>query len=83
MNKHEWQAAAYNAARRALKYLKGQPFVAETLLAAVLNYVPEPHDRRAFGGVICRLKADRVIVLCGYGRAKTSHGSVKPKWLAL
>ncbi len=82
MNKHEWQSAAYNASRRALKYLKGQPFVSETLLAAVLNYVPEPHDRRSFGSVIRRLKSDGIIVPAGVGRAKTSHGAIKPKWRA-
>lgn len=81
MNKHEWQDRAYFAAKKALRYFKGQPFMAEALLAAVLRYVDPPADARSWGGVIRRLKADRVIVLCGYGRAKTSRGSVKPKWL--
>lgn len=82
MNKHEWQAAAYNASRRALKYLKGEAFVAEVLLRGVLNYIPEPHDRRAFGGVVRRLASEGIIAPAGFGRAATSHGSIKPKWRA-
>jgi len=77
--KSEWADQAYWAATKALRYVKG-PFLGEDLLKKVLKYVDEPADRRAWGHVIRRLHADKVIYHYGFGRAKSSNRAVKPVW---
>lgn len=82
MNKTEWQQEAIYAARRALRYMKA-PFLAETLLEAVLKYIPAPSDKRSFGHVIRKLEREKVIQWAGIGQARTSNGQWKPKWRAV
>lgn len=80
MNKSEWLDQAYYAAVKALRYTN-KPFLAEELYQKVLKYVDEPVDARAWGHVIRRLHADKAIYRHGVGAAKTSHYSLKPKWV--
>lgn len=81
MNKSEWLDQAYYAAVKALRYTN-KPFLAEELYQKVLKYVDEPVDARVWGNVIRRLHADKRIYQYGFGRAKTSHYSAKPLWIA-
>jgi hypothetical protein len=80
MNKSEWLDQAYYAAVKALRYTN-KPFLAEELYQKVLKYVDAPADARAWGHVIRRLHADKVIQRNGVGAAKTSNRSLKIKWV--
>ena len=76
----EWQSAAYNVVRRLLRNRKGQHLLAEELLPLVVCKIGEPADRRSFGHVIKRLHADGVMTRAGFGRARSSNNSAKPRW---
>lgn len=78
-----WQDAAFFAARKVLRRHKGCVLLAEDILRPVIDTVGEPADRRSFGGVIRRLRADGHIKPSGVGRARSSHGSLKPRWRAV
>ncbi len=71
----------YYAAQRALKYVRHGTFLAEHLLEYAENYLDAPiPDKRAFGPVIRCLINDRWIQFVGAGHAKTSNGSLKPRY---
>lgn len=80
MNKSEWLDQAYYAAQKALRYTN-KPFLAEELYQKVLKYVEPAQDARAMGNVIRRLHSAGAIKRHGVGAAKTSHYSLKPKWV--
>lgn len=82
MDKYAWQAAAFYSAKRIIsrKY-RNRAFLAEHLLADVIKDIGETVDFRAFGGVVRSLSADGFIKRAGYAAAKSSNGSIKPKWI--
>lgn len=79
MTRDQWCSLAYFAAKKIVRYSK-KPFLAENLLAKVIDQVGEPVDARSFGTVICELRDDRVIEKVGYAAAKSSNYSQKVKW---
>lgn len=82
MNKDEWMSAALFSAKKIVKRWKRSysTFTAEQLLREVEKDIGDAHERRWFGATILTLKADRVIARCGYSPAKSSHGSMKPRY---
>lgn len=82
LDKYSWSAAAYYSAKRiiARKY-RAKSFLAETLLADVVKDIGECFDYRVWGGVVRCLSSDGYIKINSFGRAKSSRGSFKPKWV--
>ncbi|CAL1778204.1 hypothetical protein BRC2024_HCTLARHO_CDS_0014 [Acinetobacter phage vB_AbaS_Silvergun] len=82
MDKQAWQNAAFFTAKRIIanKY-RSRAFLAEELLADVVQAIDDVFDRRAWGGVIRTLSSDGYIRRNGYAAAKSSNGSGKPVWI--
>lgn len=86
MNKDEWMSAALFSAKKIIarwRKRKAKAFTAEQLLIAVEADIGAAHERRWFGATILALKSAKLIARSGYGPAKTSHGSIKPKYVAV
>jgi hypothetical protein len=58
-------------------------FLAEDVVKASKNEVPEPHDNRAWGAIFHKAAKAGLINKIGFKPAKTSHGSPKPLWGSL
>ena len=82
MNKDEWMSAALFSAKKIVRRWRNdsRPFTAEKLLLSVEADIGPANERRWFGATILALKADKTIIRCGFGPAKSSHGSIKPKY---
>ena len=58
-------------------------FLAEEVIKASKDELPQPHDNRAWGAIFHKAAKAGVINRVGFKGAKTSHGSPKPLWGSL
>lgn len=79
---HDWIAQACRAVLIYAKCVEGQSWMVESARAfAEANGLPIPPDKRAWGHVVRKLRAEGKITSAGYGSAASSNGSPKVRWV--
>ena len=75
-----WGEKAYQFLTEFAK--KNKVFIAEDVRKASIGIIPDPSDRRAWGGIYTRARKEGLIRKIGHASAKASkvHGSLVAKW---
>lgn len=75
-----WSEDAHGFLLDYLKNIGGHPFMTEDVRLASAGVVDEPHDTRAWGGVIRRAVNAGLVRRVGFAPSKTGHCRPMPLW---